>query len=165
MQNDMDAPVEHSRNRAGKDAGPAGRGPDGRFLPGASGNRRGRPLGSSNRASLMVEQLLEDRAQALAEKVIEMALAGDGLALRLCLERLLPARKERHLLLQLPEPVTVEDITAGFRRVVEALTDGRLTPSETNSVAALLESARRTLETTELDRRLRELEARLVSEC
>ncbi len=139
------------------------RGPDGRFLPGASGNRRGRPLGSRNRASLMVEQLLEERAQALGEKAVEMTLAGDSRALRLCLERLLPAQRERHLLVELPQPATAEDVTAGFRRVVEALTEGQLTPSETNSVASLLESARRALETTELDRRIRELEARLSS--
>ncbi len=82
-------------------------------------------------------------------------------SLRLCLERLVPARKERQLLLQLPPPATAQEISAGFTRVVEALTQGELTPSETDSVAALLESARRALETTDLARRIHELEDRV----
>jgi len=46
-------------------------------------------------------------------------------------------------------------------RVVEALASGDLTPSETSSVAELLESARRAIETTDLARRIAELEERL----
>lgn len=135
-----------------------GRDADGRFLPGVSGNPRGRPLGSHNHTSQLLEELLNERAEALANKTIEIALDGDARALRMCLDRLLPARRERHLVLELPPPATPADISAGFARVVEALTHGDLTPSETNSVAALLENARRAMETTELARRIHELE-------
>ena len=138
--------------------------PDGKFRPGVSGNPQGRPLGSRNRASLMVEQLLDGCAEALAEKVIERALGGDTLAMRLCLERLAPVRRERHLVLELPAPATAQDITAGFTRVVAALAVGELTPTETSAVAALLESARRALETTELARRISEMERKLHPE-
>jgi hypothetical protein len=109
---------------------------------------------------VLAEQLLDGRAQALAEKAVELALSGDVTALRLCLERLVPVRRERYLTLELPAPATAEDITAGFARVVEALSHGELTPSETTSVAALLESARHALETTDLARRIEELEER-----
>jgi hypothetical protein len=110
---------------------------------------------------MLAEALLDGRVEALTEKAVEMALAGDVTALRLCLERLLPVRRERHLTLTLPSPVTAGDITAGFVRVVEALASGDLTPSETSSVAELLESARRAIETTDLARRIEELEERL----
>lgn len=136
------------------------RGDQGRFLPGASGNPQGRPQGSRNRIPLLVEGMLDGRAEAITEKLVELALKGDVAALRLCLDRLLPARRERHLTLELPNPATAQDIMAGFGRVVEALTRGELTPSETNSAAALLESARRALETTDLERRIEELEER-----
>jgi hypothetical protein len=142
-------------------AGQPNRDPGGRFPSGASGNPRGRPLGSRNRAGLVVEGLLDRQAEALGKKIIRLALAGNVVALRLCLERLLPARKEREMLLQLPSPATPRDILAGFGTVVEALTHGELTPSETNTAAALLESARRALETTELARRVEDLENRL----
>jgi len=139
----------------------AGRGTHGRFPVGVSGNPAGRPEGSRHRASVLAEGLLDGRVEALTEKAVEMALAGDVTALRLCLERLLPVRRERHLTMTLPSPVTAAEITAGFVRVVEALASGDLTPSETSSVAELLESARRAIETTDLARRIEELEDRL----
>ncbi len=137
------------------------RGVAGRFVPGVSGNPAGRPPGTRNRASLLVEQMLEGQAEALAAKVIDLALAGDVLALRLCLERLVPARKERQIMLQLPRPATAPDITEAYGQVVEALAAGELTPTETDSAATLLENARRALETTELARRIEEMEERL----
>jgi hypothetical protein len=136
----------------------------GRFLRGISGNPNGRPEGSRHRASLLAENLLDGGAEALAKKAVEMALGGDVLALRLCMDRLVPVRRERQLKVQLPAPATAEQIAAGFIRVVEALADGELTPTETNSVAALLESARRALETTDLARRIEELEDRIEEE-
>ena len=51
-----------------------------------------------------------------------------------------------------------------FVRVVEAFASGDLTPSETSSVAELLENARRAIETTDLERRIEELEERLEDE-
>jgi hypothetical protein len=48
--------------------------------------------------------------------------------------------------------------------VVEALASGDPTPSETSSVAELLESARRAIETTDLARRILELEERAEDE-
>lgn len=133
----------------------------GRFLPGASGNPQGKPLGSRNWASVLAENLLDGQAEALAQKAVEMALAGDVPALRLCLERLVPMRKERPIVLELPAPESAQGISAGFSKLVEALTHGELTPTETNSAAVLLESARRALETTELARRIEEMEQRL----
>jgi len=136
------------------------RGANGQFLPGAVGNPKGQPRGTRNRASLLMEDLLDDRAKALTEKAIEKALAGDVFALRLCLDRMMPVRRERSLMLRLPAPATAQDITAGFASVVEALAHGELTPSETSAVAELLESARKALETTDLARRIEELESR-----
>jgi hypothetical protein len=46
---------------------------------------------------MLAEGVLDGRVEALTEKAVEMALAGDVMALRLCLERLLPVRRERHL--------------------------------------------------------------------
>jgi hypothetical protein len=135
----MEATNAKSINHGKQSRPGAGRGGDGRFRPGVSGNPHGRPQGSRDRASVLAEQLLDGRAQALAEKAVELALGGDVTALRLCLERLLPVRRERSLTLQLPSPMTAEDITAGFARVVEALTRGELTPSETTDLARRIE--------------------------
>lgn len=67
-----------------------GRNTDGTF---AAGNP-GRPRGSRHKATLAVEALLDCEAGALTQKTVEMALEGDGLALRLCLERVAPPRTD-----------------------------------------------------------------------
>ena len=67
----------------------------GRFRPGVSGNPRGRPVGSRNHATLAAAALLEGEAEAITRKAVELALAGDPVALRLCMERILPPMRER----------------------------------------------------------------------
>ena len=64
-----------------------------RFQKGRSGNPNGRPKGSRNAATLAVEALLDGQAEALTRKAIEMALDGDAIALRLCLDRIYPRAK------------------------------------------------------------------------
>ena len=59
------------------------------FPPGVSGNPAGRLPGTRNRATMAAEALLDGEAEALTRKAIEMAMAGDTTALRLCLERIL----------------------------------------------------------------------------
>ena len=53
----------------------------GRFQKGRSGNPNGRPKGSRNVATLACEALLDGQAEALTQKAIQMALAGDPVAL------------------------------------------------------------------------------------
>ena len=60
------------------------------FQKGQSGNPSGRPKGARNKATLAMEILLDGEADRLTRKVVEMALAGDTTALRLCLERIMP---------------------------------------------------------------------------
>jgi len=65
------------------------------FKQGQSGNPSGRPVGARNRATLAMESLLDGEAEAITSKAIELAKKGDGPALRLCMERIMPARRDR----------------------------------------------------------------------
>ena len=56
---------------------------DPRFKKGNPGRRPG----SRNKATVAVEALLDGEAEKLTRKAIEMALAGDTVAMRLCLDR------------------------------------------------------------------------------
>ena len=67
------------------------------FKPGTSGNPSGKPAGARNKTTLAVEALLDGEAEYLTRKAIELAKAGDMAALRLCLDRIVPARKDRHV--------------------------------------------------------------------
>lgn len=60
------------------------------FPKGVSGNPAGRKAGTRNRATMAAEALLDGEAEALTRKAVELALQGDTVALRLCLERLCP---------------------------------------------------------------------------
>lgn len=136
------------------------RGPGRRFQPGQSGNPSGRKPGSRNWATLAAEQLLDGEAEALTRKAVEMALAGDGTALRLCLERLLPARKDRPVRFTLPPLSTAADAAKAVGAIVEAVAAGDLTPGEAAELGKLVEAYTKTLEATEFEARLAALEER-----
>ena len=72
-----------------------GREQGGRFRKGRSGNPKGCPTGSRHKATLAAEVLLDGESEKLTRKAIAMALEGDTTALRLCLERILAARRDK----------------------------------------------------------------------
>ena len=127
----------------------------GGFAKGVSGNPAGRPPGSRNRATLAVEALLEGEAEALTRKCIERALEGDGQALRICLDRLAPPRRDRPVSFALPALKEAADARDAFAAVVRAVAEGELTPSEAVTLAGLIEQFANVDAATETDRRMR----------
>ena len=92
-------------------------------------------------------------------QAVTMALGGDATALRLCLERIAPPRKDVAVTFDLPRMETARDAGKAAGAVLGAVADGDLTPTEGAHIMALVETYRRTLETTELEARLAALEA------
>ncbi len=131
-----------------------GRSTDGTFTTGNSG----RPKGARNRTTLAVLELLEGEAEALSRKAVDMALAGDTTALRLCLDRVAPPRKDAPVQFKLPQMNTARDAAEAAGAVLEAVSEGDLTPGEGAQVMGLVDSYRRTLEVTELEARVAALE-------
>ena len=131
---------------------------DGKFAP---GNKlgKGRPQGSRNKASLAVDALLEGEAEALTRKAIDTALEGDTTALRLCLERLCPPRKDRPVSFDLPPIEAPEDAVTAISALLAAVAEGSVTPGEAQAISTVIEAHRRTLETEDIERRLAALEA------
>ena len=87
-----------------------GRKTDGTFTKG----NPGKPRGARHKATQAALALIDGEGEALTRKAIDMALAGDTVALRLCLERLAPPRKE--VLSGECEPVSAIRGRAGVRR-------------------------------------------------
>ena len=81
---------------------PPARVPGRPFEKGRSGNPGGRRQGSRNKATLAAAALLAGESEALTRKAVEMALAGDPTAMRLCMERVLPPCRERTVKFSLP---------------------------------------------------------------
>ena len=88
-----------------------------------------------------------------------MALGGDATALRLCLERIAPPRRDAPVTFDLPPMETARDAAKAAGAVLGAVANGDLTPTEGAHIMGLVETYRRTLETTELEARLAALEA------
>jgi hypothetical protein len=132
-----------------------------RFKPGQSGNPAGRPKGLRNRATLAVEALLDGEAEGLTRKAIELGLGGDMAALRLCLDRITPPRKDRHIAFGLPSMNEPADAAKGLSAIVAAVASGDLTPSEATELTRLVESFARVLETVDHEERLRALEGKM----
>jgi Family of unknown function (DUF5681) len=129
------------------------------FSKGQSGNPAGKPPGARHRATMAAEALLDGEVQALTRKAIERALEGDGVALRLCLERILPARKDRPVKFDLPPVETASDISKALGAIAKSMAAGELTPDEAGTVATIMEAHRKAIETVELEERVRRLEA------
>lgn len=124
----------------------------------AAGNP-GRPKGARHKATRAVEALLQGEAEGLTRKAIEVALDGDTTALRLCLERIAPPRKDTPVSFDLPPMKSASDAAAAAQAVLRVVSDGEVTPLEGATVMGLIEQYRRTLETTEIEDRIAALEA------
>lgn len=131
-----------------------GRNSDGTF---AAGNP-GKPKGTRHKATQAALSLLEGEGEAITRKAVQMALAGDATALRLCLERIAPPRKDAPVNFAVPKMETAGDAAAAAGAVLQAVADGDLTPIEAAHIMGLVESYRRTLETSELEARIAKLE-------
>jgi hypothetical protein len=133
--------------------------PEGRFKPGQCGNPAGRPPGTRNKATENAELLLEGEAEALTRKAVELALGGDPVALRLCLDRLIPPRRGRKVQLANVQPVHgTADLGPTMAAITTAATTGEITPGEAAELARVVEIYARAVEVTDFDRRSRQLE-------
>ena len=118
------------------------------FVKGRSGNPRGRPVGSHNKKTLAAAVLLEGESEALTRKAVELALAGDPTALRLCIERILPPCRERAVRFELPPIENAADVSVAMNAVTAALARGIITPGEAERIANVVETFARAIDTT-----------------
>jgi hypothetical protein len=128
------------------------------FEKGRSGNPAGRRTGSRNKATLAAAALLAGEAEALTRKAVEMALDGDTMAMRLCMERVLPPCRERAVEFSLPaiegirngevKGPSADDVARAMDAVTSALARGEITPGEAEKIAGVVDTFVRAIETT-----------------
>ena len=124
------------------------------FLLGPSGSPAGRRRGSRNKATLAAATLLDGEALGLTRRAIEAALAGDMLAMKLCLERVLPRCHERPVTFSLPSLAAIgsgeidepspQNVSRAMNAVTTALACGEITPGEAATIAVVYETLVRT---------------------
>ncbi len=150
------------REKTGGDqASPAvRRGDRGRFAPGSSGNPAGRPRGARDKRTEFLDELLGDDGEAMVARLVKEARAGKSWALRLAIEKLLPARRDRRVRVELPRVDTTESVSAAVAEVIRLAADGELTVDDAGAFLRLIDTQRKAIETNELAARLELIEAR-----
>jgi hypothetical protein len=133
--------------------------PGGQFVKGQSGNPAGKPAGCRNHATRTAETLLDGEAEALTRKAVTLALDGDALALRLCLDRVIAPRRDRPVQFALPPITDVADVANAMAAITAAVAEGAITPGEGAEVAKVVDALVRAIEASDFDRRLTALEA------
>jgi len=128
-----------------------------RFEPGNPGGP-GRPEGSRNKATLLLDKMAGDEAQAIMKHVIAEANDGKVWAIELVLSRVWPARKSRAVSIELPDIETAADALTAQAAVVRAAAGGELALDEAQALSTLIEGQRRVIETVDLEARIRRLE-------
>jgi hypothetical protein len=118
----------------------------GRFVPGQSGNPAGKAPGTRNRATLLREALDGEDGPAMARMVIDKALAGDVVAAKFCIGRLMPKPRDRGIEIDLPEGARARDIVAAYDATVRAMMSGEITPDEAVQVTRVLDGRLRAIE-------------------
>jgi hypothetical protein len=122
----------------------------------------GRPAGSRNKTTVAVETLMGKYGEQVAARVIKRASDGDMTAARLVLERIAPIRRGRSVRLKLPDIVDAASVMNAHAALLSEVAAGKLTPEEAEPISAMLGAHLKTIETVDIDRRLRELESKTM---
>lgn len=128
------------------------------FRPGQSGNPAGRPKGSKNHATMMALALMECDLDSIVKNVIDAAKAGDMSAVKLVIDKLVPASKSRPITIELPKVEDIASAQAAQAIVVDAVANGELLADEGQMLSALIENQRKAVETGTLEMRLKAIE-------
>lgn len=131
----------------------------GAFKKGQSGNPSGKPKGARNKTTLAIQQLLDGEAVIITRKAIELAKEGDMTAIRLVMERILPARKDSPVTFEIPQIGKLTDIVAVIGAVINAVANGQITPSEGKEISGMVDHMRHAIENLELQQKIEHLDA------
>ena len=98
------------------------------------------------------------RPRRITRKAIDLALAGDLTAIRVCLDRIVPPRRDRTVAFELPRMETAADAIKALSAVAEAVAAGEISPGEGAEFGKLIDLFTRAIEASEFEERLSRLE-------
>jgi hypothetical protein len=139
--------------------------------PKYAGNRRGRPFekgsggrprGARNKVTVAIEGLMGKYGEQVAARMVKRAVDGDVGAARLILDRVAPVRRGRLVCLKLPEIGDAASVMAAQAALVSAVATGKLTAEEAERLSSMLGAYLKTVETVDIDRRLRDVENKMT---
>jgi hypothetical protein len=134
-----------------------------RGKPFEPGNKfgRGRPPGSRNKKTIAAQVLLDRFENKIISKALTMALRGNGDSgmMRALLPHILPRRKDAPIRVPRQRFGTIEEVDHASEATLKQVASGRMSPAEGLIFSELYEKRRQVIESRDLDRRVRALEA------
>jgi hypothetical protein len=104
---------------------------NGHFVPGQSGNPKGKAPGTRNRATVLRALMRDGDEDAIGRVLIDRALGGGPVAARFLIESLNPKPRQRTITLDLPEGA---DAAAIFQAAAKAMATSEISPEEAISI-------------------------------
>lgn len=129
------------------------------WKPGQSGNPAGRTPGVEK-----IRQLLEPKREELVAKAVEMALGGDSIALRICIDRLAPPPKAESAPVKIPGLADALTPKEKADSIVAAVAEGQISFEAGERAMRLLGLYLQAITVTDHEARLRAIEEGKVIE-
>jgi hypothetical protein len=137
--------------------------PRGRPFPPGNKLGRGRHKGSRNKSKMPGQHLLDEYSEHLTRKCIALAMQGDRSAMRICMARVSPARRDAYIQMALPSIQTAQDLERAADKVTRGIQRGDITPGEGETMMRILESRARVVERVAWENRLEKLEEQVAA--
>jgi hypothetical protein len=118
----------------------------------------GRPLGSKNKTTQLVEQLAEDQAEQIIRKLFERAQDGDVSCLRMIVDRLWPPRKGQPVSIVMPPIKSLQDVVRAIPAIWTGIQEGQLTPGEAADLSTVADRIIHAIELHDITKRIEALE-------
>ena len=103
---------------------------------------------------------MEGRLEQVLETVLERAVGGDITACKMIIDKVLPCPKDRSINIALPRIDDLKGVSFAQTKILEAVSNGEVTPNEGERITSIIESRRKLIETIELEARISRLESR-----
>ncbi len=135
-----------------------GRRPDGTFGPG----NPGRPPGTRNKATVLLETLFEAGAAEIGAHILAAVRSGNMAAARIAVDRIYPVRRGSQIgVPNFPKLETAADVPMAHAALIAAVAEGLITAEEAKPLSDLLANFTNSLDAVAFAERLAELERRL----
>lgn len=131
------------------------------WVKGVSQNPSGRPKGIKNKATRFVEALGPEFVEEVVKKLYDMAVAGNVLAAKSIMDKFVPPAKEYPIDFPLPRATTAEQAIMNISLIGEGVSQGRLLPSQAETLIKINQSVIAGIDAVVLEQRLAEIERRL----
>jgi hypothetical protein len=131
-----------------------------RGRPFQPGNKigRGRPAGSRNKKTVLIDELVVEKSQSLLSTALKLAQQGNVPLLRLFLDRILPRPKDEPIEIGHLPMGTPGEVIKSQASVMQEVASGQLTLNQAEQLFSMMENCRLMLETHNLEQRVRGLE-------